>query len=479
MQTIKRAGIPFIVGVGMLFAVSAIADITPGNSTTATSTSVSSNDITLAKPSGTVEGDFLLAGIALDDGTPSLTAPSGWTPIARTNNDVDASLASYYKVAGASEPSSYTWTITPSAKGAGGITRYEGVRSFSPIGAFGSSTGSGSVASVPAITTTATNTQVVALYTVNAGGAGINFSTTSGMTERYEIKNATAGPTLSAQGKLQVTPGSSGTVFSTSTAGAARMWVAQLLALIPSTPLQSGLVSYWKLDESSGNADDSFSSNDLTNNNSISYTAAQINNGADLNGSSQYFSIADGSQSGLDFSSEMSAAFWIKLDSEPTQDGGWAGLIGKDSNADTDERGYDFYYIKAAGSSGDGANVLRFYAFDHSGSHQRRSVIQTLATSTWYHIAVTWDGTQSQNSRIKIYVNGTENTNEGSETAGDITTINDSTGPFMIGAEPFVLGTNRYKVDGVFDEVGIWDRALTAQEVSDLYNSGSGLSYPF
>ena len=29
------------------------------------------------------------------------------------------------------------------------------------------------------------------------------------------------------------------------------------------------------------------------------------------------------------------------------------------------------------------------------------------------------------------------------------------------------------------DEVGIWSRTLTSTEVSDLYNSGSGLQYPF
>lgn len=33
-------------------------------------------------------------------------------------------------------------------------------------------------------------------------------------------------------------------------------------------------------------------------------------------------------------------------------------------------------------------------------------------------------------------------------------------------------------VDGVIDEIGIWNRTLTNQEVTDLYNGGAGLSYP-
>jgi len=33
--------------------------------------------------------------------------------------------------------------------------------------------------------------------------------------------------------------------------------------------------------------------------------------------------------------------------------------------------------------------------------------------------------------------------------------------------------------DGVIDELGIWDRVLSASEVTELYNSGSGFQYPF
>jgi hypothetical protein len=37
-------------------------------------------------------------------------------------------------------------------------------------------------------------------------------------------------------------------------------------------------------------------------------------------------------------------------------------------------------------------------------------------------------------------------------------------------------GTGQY-TDGIIDEVGIWEKALTSGEVSELYNSGSGLAY--
>jgi hypothetical protein len=33
--------------------------------------------------------------------------------------------------------------------------------------------------------------------------------------------------------------------------------------------------------------------------------------------------------------------------------------------------------------------------------------------------------------------------------------------------------------DGMIDEIGVWSRALTSGEVTQLYNSGAGLQYPF
>ena len=51
--------------------------------------------------------------------------------------------------------------------------------------------------------------------------------------------------------------------------------------------LTDNLVSYWKLDESSGNAADSVGSNTLTNTGTATYAAGKINNGVVVNGSSQ------------------------------------------------------------------------------------------------------------------------------------------------------------------------------------------------
>ena len=57
--------------------------------------------------SGNINGQLLIAGITVD-GVSGLTVtpPSGWTQIRRTDNGTNLSLFSYYKFAGSSEPSS-------------------------------------------------------------------------------------------------------------------------------------------------------------------------------------------------------------------------------------------------------------------------------------------------------------------------------------------------------------------------------------
>ncbi len=65
---------------------------------------------TVTKPSGTVEGDLMVAFVGKDD-DPSISEPSGWTQVRENDSGVDGPrLGAYYKVAGSGEPADYTWT---------------------------------------------------------------------------------------------------------------------------------------------------------------------------------------------------------------------------------------------------------------------------------------------------------------------------------------------------------------------------------
>lgn len=225
--------------------------------------------------------------------------------------------------------------------------------------------------------------------------------------------------------------------------------------------LIDNLVSYWKLDESSGNAADAHGSNTLTNNGTTPFVAAKINNGADLEaGSSQSFSITDGSQSGLDFSTALSFAMWFKPESQPPAV--YFPLVRKSSQPG--QEAYTFSY-----SVSGGANLrISVDATGNGTSTDTLTVSQTLSNATFYHIVVTWDG---GTKTAKFYVDGSQV--GGDQTGTNVASIFNSSADFVLGAD----GT--FFTDGVMDEVGAWSRVLTSGEASSLYNGGAGLAYPF
>lgn len=87
-----------------------------------------------------------------------------------------------------------------------------------------------------------------------------------------------------------------------------------------------------------------------------------------------------------------------------------------------------------------------------------------LQENQWYQIVCVYDGTQSSNSdKIKIYVNGQE---QSKTVTGTIpSSIGGDTDLLRIGGDNDTL---RY-FDGALDEVRIWDRALSEEEINQLY----------
>ncbi len=92
--------------------------------------------------------------------------------------------------------------------------------------------------------------------------------------------------------------------------------------------------------------------------------------------------------------------------------------------------------------------------------------------SVWTFVAVTYNAT---NNEWKIYMNGSlENTAISTMITTDPATYGNVNG---IGSgSTDHAGTVNY--NGEIDELGIWNRTLTADEISELYNGGSGIA-PF
>lgn len=222
-----------LIMVGLFFTSVAVADIISGLSTTGISSDVTYTQLTLDEPDGVLTGDLLLANISVNGGAPAIvTPPSGWTLIAKSSNDTNIGIVSYWKIVGGSEPDSYMWNISPQTRAVGGITNYSDVDTSNPIDTVGSSTGRGTTATAPSITTSHDGDQVVALFASNFGtNNSAFFSTTTGMTKRYDAKNTPFGPTTAAEDMTQVSAGASGSSAVTISQGPQRDWVAQTIAL--------------------------------------------------------------------------------------------------------------------------------------------------------------------------------------------------------------------------------------------------------
>lgn len=241
------------------------------------------------------------------------------------------------------------------------------------------------------------------------------------------------------------------------------------LILLPSNAhgaLTDSLISYWALDEASGGRIDAHLTNDLTDNNTTGSATAIINDGADFErGNSEYLSILDASQTGLDFSSNITIAFWVKLESEPTGTGGDGFTITSKVGVDTNQQ-FQLVY-----DNNGGTKRFIFVAYDNGNCTDNKNftINHTLSVGDFHYVVVTYN---LSTNTLQIYV---DNTSIGTTTgSGTVDAWCNSANPFYISS----TGDGQY-VDGVIDEFAIWARILTTDELTELYADGSGFGYPF
>jgi hypothetical protein len=227
--------------------------------------------------------------------------------------------------------------------------------------------------------------------------------------------------------------------------------------------LVDGLVSYWKLDETSGStAYDSLGVNNGTIYGAIP-TTGKINGAYNFDGVNDY--INSGSDSSLDNLPAITLSAWIY----PITEGeGGLGYILEKSGGDTS--GFRFRTQNVGGSQ---PREIAFRVDYSTTDMYRYSNNNMINLNEWNYVVVTWDGSSSY-SNIHIYVNGEEVTYRlNSDGVG--TRVSDSSNSLIIGNSADTSSTFK----GSIDEVGIWNRALSSDEIIKLYNEGIGLTYPF
>jgi len=221
--------------------------------------------------------------------------------------------------------------------------------------------------------------------------------------------------------------------------------------------LSTSLVSVW-LTDSSGLTTDLHGSNDLTND-GVSLTTGVQGDAGDFEASqTDELNIADGSHTGLDFTSDMSWAFWIKPETLFTTAGGivdkWVGSGGN--------RSYEFYIIT---DTTDKLHVkLTTDGTTGTSTDITVDLGEILSTGTDYLVGFSYDASAGE---VKSYLNGVLTDTQ----TGAATSIYNSTAEFAIGKS----GAGYF--DGVINQMVCWNKVAAAGEFSDLYNSGSGIPY--
>ncbi|RKS53955.1 putative secreted protein (Por secretion system target), partial [Gillisia mitskevichiae] len=217
----------------------------------------------------------------------------------------------------------------------------------------------------------------------------------------------------------------------------------------------SNLVAHWDMNEGIGSSLDDSSTylNNAVVIGSPSWVAGIDSYALRFNGSNQYSYAADNSS--LDISGPITIASWIKPEKKATQ-----YLVKK-----SEHNSIDGYELSLSSS---GKIFFRFNQKTSGDTYRINSQISYPTNgSTWMHVAVTFNGLE-----MKIYINGIENSSKGFSWTPAIA-VNSQT--LAVGA-----GNDGYRgIMGAMDDVKIYNKALTASEVYNLFSPTSSLKNHF
>ncbi|MGH7176842.1 MAG: LamG-like jellyroll fold domain-containing protein [Tepidisphaeraceae bacterium] len=207
--------------------------------------------------------------------------------------------------------------------------------------------------------------------------------------------------------------------------------------------LTTALAAHYKLDENGGSvaSDVSGQNNPASVNGGATWVTGKLGSGIDFNGTTGHLLVPN--KLVLNPTSGISIVAWIKVDS-------WAGgnrRILQKGNTDNQYR-----FTEETG-------VLKFHL---AGVTNGTLTTALPSTGVWHHVAGTYNG-----SALRIYLDGAQVAQQSG--SGAIATTGD---PLYIGTKTSTaVGTDFF--DGSMDEIRIYGRGLSAQEVSAIFALGT------
>ena len=213
----------------------------------------------------------------------------------------------------------------------------------------------------------------------------------------------------------------------------------------PGTPGLAG-VDRWAFDETSGTiAADSVGSHDLTLRNGATFAPGLAGNALTLEGVNQ-FAESTGTLIPTE-NTNYSVSAWVKLD---TVGGAFQTVMSEDGDANS------AFFLQYSGAD-------KRWAFSFASVRALATTVGQPVAGQWYHLVGVRDVT---NSKLSIYVDGELAGSVGILGGGDRGTGNLEIGRGKFGGNPVdYLG-------GAVDSAKVFDRALSASEVSALHTQG-------
>ncbi|MFA5808811.1 MAG: DUF2341 domain-containing protein [Thermoleophilia bacterium] len=225
----------------------------------------------------------------------------------------------------------------------------------------------------------------------------------------------------------------------------------------------SGLVGSWHFSEASGTATGAIADmSGYTNNGTLTNMAGpngivsggKFGNAISFDGSNDYVSIPNATSLNLERTNAFAFETWVKLTDTTTCD-----ILGK-MNLNAPYRGIQYTVVSG--------QVHIYLVSTWSTNTLGVRTNETVNDDRWHHIVTTYDGSSSSTG-VRIYIDGIPATTVSLYNSLSATILNSENltlGMYNAGAS----ATNAYA--GLLDEVRIYNRNISAAEVSLRYNSG-------
>lgn len=222
-----------------------------------------------------------------------------------------------------------------------------------------------------------------------------------------------------------------------------------------------GLVGYWSFDEDAGTTvpDHSGNGNTGTATNGPTGTTGQLGRALNFDGSDDY--VGNSSMNiGLNGLSQISVSAWVKRNS--------TGSLQSITNKELANGGWDTWNLAINASN----NLVFDIANDTHGGFPSVAGSTSLTTGVWYHVVATWLQSSGGASDFKLYVNGvSESVTLTTNSYNGSFTLKEAAKPLGIGVRRNNSGSFLNYFNGSLDDVRIYNRALSASEITRLYHS--------